>query len=304
MAYRTLKRGRRSYTRRVTRKRFGGTRRRSYPTTRRRYTKRRGMSRRKIVDITSTKKKDNMQCFTNIRAGQDTDGGTLFASDVPTLEGGRMYIMPWIATARRAEGAAPLQASRTKTEVYWRGVKERVQIQTNNGTPWQWRRICFTAKRSDLRNRSTGSFGWAITGPVNLGWMRAVNDVAFSAPDIANSMLDLMFDGNQGVDWSNYFTAKVDPESVTVKYDRTIIINPGNDSGVMKNYSMWHGMNKNLQYDDDENGNTMNFSPFSTAGKRGMGDYYIVDFIESGSGGNADDRLSFHPQATAYWHEK
>lgn len=261
------------------------------------------MTRRKIVDITSTKKKDNMICSTNVTPGND-DGTALYDRRPAQLYGGRMYIMPWICTGRTAEGAAPLQAARTRTEVYWRGVKERIQIQTNNGTPWQWRRICFTCKRPDLRNLQNSTFSWARSLGSAQGWTRVVNDVVLLNPTIAESLIDLMFDGTQNLDWDDYFTAKSDREQVTVMYDKTFIINPGNESGVMKNYSLWHGMNKNMQYDDDENGGTMNFSPFSTTAKRGMGDYYIVDFIESGSGGDTEDRLTFHPNAVAYWHEK
>lgn len=261
------------------------------------------MTRKKLLNVTSTKKKDNMLCATNIVPGSN-DGSPNYFDQPAVLYGGRNYIIPWICTARTAEAGSPLQASRTKTEVYWRGVKERIQIQTNNGTPWQWRRIGFCSKRPDLRNSQNPTFSWARQTAANNGWDRIVNDIVLLNSGLANSLLDLMFDGTQGVDWNDYFTAKLDKEQISVYYDRTFTFNPGNDNGVMKNFSLWHSMNKNMQYDDDENGGGMNYSPYSTTAKRGMGDYYIVDIIESGMSGDTDDRLTFHPQATAYWHEK
>lgn len=63
-------------------------------------------------------------------------------------------------------------------------------------------------------------------------------------------------------------------------------------------------MNANLLYDDDEAGTSMVPSYFSTEGRAGMGDYYVLDIIAAGSGATSTDQLTFNPQTTLYWHER
>ena len=63
-------------------------------------------------------------------------------------------------------------------------------------------------------------------------------------------------------------------------------------------------MNENLLYDDDEDGGEESAVNMSSKGKYGMGDYYVLDIIGSGTGGTTSDRLSWAPTSTLYWHEK
>jgi hypothetical protein len=63
-------------------------------------------------------------------------------------------------------------------------------------------------------------------------------------------------------------------------------------------------MNKNIYYEDDESGSTMNTNPFSVESNRGMGDYYIVDIFRANPGTTATDTLDFECNGTYFWHEK
>ena len=267
------------------------------------------MSRKRILNITTKKKHDTMIAYGNL-ASDSTDGTATWHLGQQILKGGRTYIIPWIATARDLtafpSGNTNISANvaaRTATTCYMRGLKERIQVQTNNGTPWQWRRICFKMKGDGvyrLQDADTQRM-WRETSS---GWMRAVTDFGRAGTTSAQNINILLFQGAQGTDWSSYFTAKTSSERVSVCYDKTRIISSGNASGVMRNYNEWHPMNRNLVYDDDESGAEETTEPVSTDGNQGMGDYYVVDYISAGTGGSTTDLLSFEPQATLYWHEK
>ena len=99
--------------------------------------------------------------------------------------------------------------------------------------------------------------------------------------------------------------AKVDNRNISVRFDRVRTIQSGNESGVSRHYNLWHAMNKNVLYEDEEAGDSMFTSAISTESRAGMGDYYVVDFFESNAGGQPGvDDLIFQPHATFYWHEK
>lgn len=239
-------------------------------------------------------------------ANDSTDGTTTFHSGGAVLKGGRTYIMPWIATARdltdnnNANNTVAMRAARTSMTPYMVGLKERIQVQTNNGATWQWRRICFRFKGNFIYAQETGPYRLAVE--TSNGWRRILSDWGNGTP--SEAINQVLFDGVQGVDWQSYFAAKTSRERVTVCYDQTRIIQSGNASGVMRNYSVYHPMNKTLVYDDEENGQANNQAKYSTAGNGGMGDYYVVDYIAAGTGTTTSDLLSFDPTATLYWHEK
>lgn len=256
-----------------------------------------------------------MLCYAN-RAGSSgtpTTGG--FTLNAAPGNGGSTFIFPWIATARgndtagngSAAGGKFDQATRTSSTVFMRGLKETIEIQTSSGTPWQWRRVCFTTKNVDitLGINAGGTYSGFLTGANGYG-RYVYNGSSGNAPD--NAMLTnlraLIFKGSLGSDWSDYMTAPLDSTRISIKYDVTRTIRSGNDSGVIRKYSIWHGMNKNLVYDDEEAGGDEIASFYSTHGKQGMGDYYIIDFIRPALGASSGDSMLFQPQSILYWHEK
>lgn len=233
-------------------------------------------------------------------------GGTDYYNNGAVLIGSTSYVFPWIATARKAYNNSNLlpskiqQAFRTASTCYMRGLKECVQITTNSGKSWQWRRVCFTLKGKRLTQFEAA--GRWLSLETSNGQMRVVNDT--NSVNIGLELTNLVFDGRVGSDWSNIFNAKTDQDKISVKYDRTRTISSGNSDGMIRNYKMWHPMNKNLNYDDDERGEEMDGSQYSTEGRQGMGDYYVVDFFTCVTGGTSSDQLIFNPEATLYWHEK
>lgn len=258
--------------------------------------------------MTSQKKRDTMIPYTNTSIGTP-QGNSSYSSQPAVIGAGYTVFNPfvWCATARDntinstlVPGSKFTLATRTATACYMRGLKETVEIQTSSGLPWQWRRICFTAK--GFHNRVTNATGFSLGLETSNGWARVVNEI----PDNARRDLleEVIFKGKKFVDWFDQITAPTDNSRVTIKYDKVRHIAAGNEEGCIRRYPMWHGMNKTLVYDDDETGGTEQVSSFSTIGKAGMGDYYVVDFFIPRIGGTSADQLTFTPQATLYWHEK
>lgn len=102
-----------------------------------------GMTKKRVLQITSTKKKDTMLCYSNTTAASP-QGGTTYAASDAVLTGGNFYVFPWIASARPGtlsggSAANPImEADRTSTTCFMRGLKERIEIQTNSALSWQW----------------------------------------------------------------------------------------------------------------------------------------------------------------------
>ncbi|QCS37591.1 capsid protein [Tortoise genomovirus 23] len=307
MAYRTVRRGRRSYTRkatRPTRKGYGGTRRRrSYPTTRRRYSKK--MSSKRILNMVSRKKRDSMMSYSNVTTLNPVNGQTYTAGPA-VLRGDQTYMFAWIPTARdlsysnNTANSIINESQRTSTTCYMRGLKEAMNVRTNSGAAWQWRRICFTNKGDDFVGiNDIGSNYYTETSN---GMVRTMNNI--NTKSSSTALIDRLFRGTQNKDWLNLFNAPLENRNFKIWYDRTISIASGNEQGLVRTYKHWFPMNKNLVYDDDENGENIKQSFLSTTGKPGMGDYYIVDFFQPSDGQDQSDTLALLPEATLYWHEK
>lgn len=258
--------------------------------------------------MTSRKKQDNMAAYTNVTPGS-TNGNTNYGLGGAVLEGTTLYIMPFCATARPGTNASNIQGSpldnamRTSTTCFMRGLKENVEIVTNNGRAWQWRRICISLKGENI----TGlvGTGYRLDTLTSNGNVRVLNSWGNSLTDQRFATLaDLLFKGASLVDWIDPFTAPVDTRRVTLHYDKTRILQSGNEQGILRKVKMWHPMNKNIVYGDDENGDDEVTNRYSVDTKQGMGDYFVIDIIKAGLGGTTTDRMAFTPQATLYWHEK
>lgn len=267
------------------------------------------MSNKRILNLTSRKKRDVMLSYSNTTVTNPV-GNATYATGPATLRGDQTYIFAWMPTARGLTDGTGITNSvyevsqRTATSCYMRGLKEAVNIRTNSSNAWQWRRICFTFKGYNLFPNDNGNNTpyQYFTQLANLGMVRTMNNL--NTNEKGNRLLDRMFRGTQNEDWLNVFNAPLDTERITVMSDRTRTIASGNDSGVLRTYKQWYPMNKNLVYNDDEAGDDMTPSFFSTHGKPGMGDYYVVDFFQCSDGADQSDLMTVLPEATLYWHEK
>lgn len=312
MAYKTVRRGARSYTRKRSYKpRYNSTgRKRTYRRTRRTY--RPKMTKKRVLNVSSTKKRDTMAARTNT----DAVGGTLPATPNPVRQAGLTLaassassITMYMPCARDMDpqNTKGVRSARSNTTCYMVGYGENIRVTTNSGVPWMWRRICFTLKGTALNARSSETP--TIPNPFfredTQGFTRTMIELSRNANDPQLARISaILFQGAQGVDWTNVITAPVDTTRVTLKHDSKLSIASGNANGVTRVYKRWYPMRKNIVYDDEETGNAENSSYVSTQGKAGMGDYYIADIFQPGVGGGANDLLYIEPTGTIYWHEK
>lgn len=240
--------------------------------------------------------------FSNITAGgpipDPVVGPAIMAasSDITTIV--------WIPTARGLEtttganGTKADRATRTSQTCYMVGLKEKIALRTSDGAPWIWRRICFTYKGDRLYD-TTDPLVSDLFRQTSAGYVRLINEVPTG---VYNELEATIFQGVNAIDWTDRFTAPLDTSRISVKYDKVTMIRSGNDSGTLRVTSRWHSMRHNIVYGDEERGDTEEGFPFSTEGKAGMGDYYVVDMFRCFEGGS--HTLSFGPEAMLYWHEK
>lgn len=252
------------------------------------------MKKKMILNITSRKKRDTML------ASNATITGPI------AVPAGETVIMwcPTYRVIRNSATAGNPQASeydRESQTVFMRGLKENIHIETSTPDAWEWRRICFTRKgdwnaevipQADYTNTSLG-----LASSVNYNRnLKPLTTAEYGA------VFEEILRGRLGTDYNDPIRAPADKRNYRIMYDKLVKINSGNQQGVIRDYRRWHPMNKNLVYGDEEYGTNPVTEGFSTEGKPGMGDYYVVDIFRSITG--ATGVLSYLPTASLYWHEK
>ncbi|QIJ55588.1 capsid protein [Marmot associated genomovirus 4] len=313
MAYRSTKRS--SYARRrYPARKYGGTKKRRASTKKRPTYRRksRTMSKKSILNMTSRKKRNGMTCVSNTNT---TGTAQAIAPNALYISAGQDAICLFSPTAMDlvdysgAVDSVVNQAQRTASTCFMRGFKENIRIQTSTGLPWFWRRICFTYKGNDFRSKYTDTPTYNTAGTpwidTSNGMERLwLNSNINTQPTTISNWVTRLFKGTVNVDWSDFITAPIDTSRISLKFDKTKTIKSGNSVGTVAEYKMWHPMNQNLVFDDDESGEAESSQYFSVDSKAGMGDYYIIDFIQGGSAGSSSDVLRLQSSSTLYWHEK
>lgn len=217
----------------------------------------------------------------------------------------------WCPTAMTLDAEAQVAnvAARTATNCYMRGLSEHVRIQTSSGAPWFHRRICITNKGPNNYNTAstldTPLFPWQPYLDTSNGIERRWQNMNINNQgNQLGSLWNLLFKGVNGQDWNDLITAPVDTARNTLKFDKTWTIQSGNERGVVKERKLWHPMNHNLVYGDDEAGEQQSATFFSTTAKPGMGDYFVIDIINPGTGNTDTDVIEIGSTSSMYWHER
>lgn len=293
MAYRRYA-ARRRTTRRPARRPARRTRTRYRRTT----TRRKTMTRKRILNITSDKKQDNMAPVSYTPTGlSPTQGGYL-------LPGDTTQFMIWCPTFRERNTLVDpnSRASREDDTVYMRGLREMITFNTRGVGPtghaaaWLWRRVVFSAK--GLWQQLGTSVEHSFTSSGYVRFLANHNGTTF-----ASYVADNLFRGRVNVDWTDVITAKTDTTRFNIMHDQVVRLNPNSSARQYWKYKRWHSFNKNLVYNNDEDGPGEVAFGYSTSGKPGMGDVYVVDMFTCATQ-NVADTLYFTPEATLYWHEK
>lgn len=270
------------------------------------------MSKKRILNISSRKKRDGMRpaSFPQFVTG------SVINSPYNMNAGSQLTVLGWCATARDNEvlatpptpGNIINEACRTATRCFMRGLKENIEITTSSGTAWRWRRVCFTFKSNEIIRNDAASAGLSpLWFEDSSGYRRGLFSLTSAnaeAVAVFGNLQTLLFKGTLGIDYDSFMTAPLDTRRVNPKWDKIKTIKSGNQQGTVREFKEWHPMNKNLVYDDDENGDLETVSLLSTSGREGMGDYYVIDFFAPVASVLPSDQLIFDPTATLYWHEK
>lgn len=197
------------------------------------------------------------------------------------------------------------QAQRTSTVCYMKGLSEHIRIQTSSGVPWFHRRICFTFRGLNPFRNTVATEVSPVKIETSNGWQRLFNNIGVdSAAQTLAAREAYLFRGEIQRDWNDPIIAPTDPTRVDVKFDKTWTLKSGNQSGTVYERKLYHPMNQNLVYDDDEAGNVETTVDFSVNSKQGLGDYYVYDIISAGLGASATDLAAIYANSTLYWHEK
>jgi len=274
------------------------------------------MSKRSILNTTSRKKRNDMLTYSNTAA--DGTIGTSTLKQPVNVRGNSTFFSIWTPTSMNMQRDGGLNtindvAARTSRTCYMRGLSEKLRIQTSSSVPWFHRRICFTSTDHSWVNApyrtnadgSTNNLSSFIDVPGEGMQRQFFNYSDNSTYDTLFSYYqDILFKGQKTTDWNDFMTAKIDTNRVNLKYDRLRTINSGNSSGVARQMSFWHPMNKNLYYSEDEVGETSSAAFASAEGNRGMGNYVVIDIIQAGAAATATDLYRISAEATLYWHEK
>uniref|UniRef100_A0A8A4XCU4 Capsid protein n=1 Tax=Aegithalos caudatus Genomoviridae sp. TaxID=2814943 RepID=A0A8A4XCU4_9VIRU len=306
MAYRrssTRYRAKRQTRRSAPRAKYGGRKRRWTKT---RKTSR-PMTKKRILNTTSRKKRNGMLSWSNTT--QSGASRTLAQGPAYINNSGGFFVYSPTCQSLDGQSVIPNQATRTATTCYMRGLSEHLRIQTSSGVPWFHRRICFTLKGPSPFNQAlstdTPTQAYAPYLDTSNGIERPwLNTQINAMSNTQSNMWSLLYKGVAGKDWDDLIIAPLDTSRLSVKFDKTWTMQSGNTNGVVRERKLWHPMNKNIVYDDDESGDVEVGSYFSVDSKAGMGDYYVVDVFQPGTGATSSDLLQVSASSTLYWHEK
>ncbi|AIF34848.1 capsid protein [sewage derived gemykibivirus 2] len=267
--------------------------------TRSRRIRRRPMTNRRILNVSSKKKVDTMMPLVIGNDGVGTEGPLL----VTPAEPGQGFNSLYIPSARDYYNTNSSHARSAET-IFVRGYKERVNVTVSGGATWTWRRTVFCMKGDMLRDAWTDNSQppqYDSLGP--MAGQTPTRSIGPMDTILADVIRGLLYRGVQGSDWYDPYTAPIDTTRVTLLRDQVITINPTNDSGRTRMYRFWQPINKNLAYQSYENDESTVSGAYSVRSKPGIGDIYIFDQVRRETGA-ATASFRFSPEGTFYWHER
>lgn len=256
------------------------------------------MTRRKVANIASIKKRDNMMPIAL------ADTGTTGTPGPYTMNGGEIYGFLFAPSARRTSPGYAHEFVRNKAVTFSKGYSERSTFEASNGASWLWRRIVFALKDPDVRQgfpSSTIDFAGTPYGQMRAMW-NFLNATG-SGTGAQQALEQKLFQGTAQEDWIDRFTAKVDTKQVRLLGQFRRTLGAGNTDGQFYTHKDWYGIHRSLIYFDEEEGQGSKAStPWSSMAHGSIGDIMVYDIFACAAGAAADT-LEWLPQGTYYWHE-
>jgi len=193
------------------------------------------------------------------------------------------------------------EATRTQRQVYLKGVGERVRWETNStaGLPIIVRRMVVSGSpRIDLAAGVSDQF----TQPTKIV-SNGVHYVGLGIGDMNFNVNELLFAGTFNVDWIDGIHAKIDARRWKVHSDKSFVVKSGNQAEALMNRRFYDPINRNVQYDDEENGTTMTTSGWAAFSSTGhQQNVYVIYQVYNPNSVQVGPGVSI--QRTLYWHEK
>lgn len=197
-------------------------------------------------------------------------------------------------------------AARTATRTYVVGLKESYRLVPNNESVWWHRRIVFSYKSALGIPAIAATMGVQASSVATT--VRPFLDLSSTSdPDWANvtsQLYNLLFKGVIGVDWQDPMKASLDRTRVNIHADRFSTLRSANDTAAPAVRHHYTKFNKNVVYDDVENGTSVNPSPFSVDSKLGTGNIFVVDLFHCPAPEDDGVTMDITSNSTYYWHEK
>jgi len=255
-------------------------------------------SRRRILNIASIKKHDNM-----LSAVIDPGDSVPTPGPIITGTGFASLFMP---SARKLGYDSAGESTRGRQVTFSVGYKEIVEVNIVGSGVWKWRRVVFWLRGDDMWKDTLWTDPWYDKTAVIEG-CDMVRLIAQPTSDQHTEIKRILWDGTEGIDWSSEFTAKVDTSRISLVSDRIYTLNPRNESGYSRTFRLWYPTRKTIVYGEDEAGGQPDAGGVyvSTRSKAGAGDLYVYDIVYlavPAASGTAS--LKFQPEGRYYWHER
>jgi len=209
---------RRRTTRRYSTKKRPSSRRRSYVKKRSTFRSRK-MSKKKILNVTSRKKRNGMLSWSNTSSSSGTSQTIAVGNAVVAGNSGGTFLFSPTCMNLNQGASNPNYAinvaERTATTCFMRGFKENIRIQTNSHLPWFHRRICFTfrgsgpfttSNPSDTPTQTVTPYIDTSNGMERLWLTQQVN----AMPNTITALNGILFKGAFNIDWNDIVIAPVD----------------------------------------------------------------------------------------------
>lgn len=271
---------------------------------------------RAVLNTTTRKKKDVMLPVAGSIETVGSLGGTRIVAQPMTAP--NQYFSShfiWCPTARlrnatSIDGRPPTvadESTRTSTDCFMVGLRERINLESKGAASWFWRRIVFTIYGIETLLDPNGNIRvpWAWDGTTGtLRLVGSLNSGTDTSNAIRDNFLGLMFTGVEGEDWLDPIEAQVDKRRIKLISDRVTTINSGNDFGAVRNMKRYYAFNRTLRYNEEQDGAQQSQNLLSAIDSSSMGDVYVYDIFQNNRQASDQDWLDFSPEATLLWHER
>lgn len=261
---------------------------------------------RRVRNLASRKCRDNMLSNPIDDTGSPTTPGPV------TMTGGNTYAFIFSPSARVAGNEIssgdrvnqPSSSQRRKSKCFVSGYGETIEIQTDDASPWVWRRIVFSTIGLAVQFQP----GLLYNNDDTRGYERTTFNLASGtaqADQLQGIVYRYLFQGSQDIDWANVMTANTAPRHVKVYSDRRRVIqSPNSEGGTIRISKHYDSIRRSIIYDDIEAGSGAKATNAIASGTPygNMGDLFVMDFFSSAS----DDETTgatFQPHGRYYWHE-